>query len=247
MATDRAAPGEGWPWTRDLPTVEGVNLRPSPIWAPIFALTLLSSLACDTNAAKDQAKEAAKEVGELAKDKAREVGEQAKDKAGELADDAVDRGKQLWAERNGQLSDAANGILARGAQAQSDGVEALLSKGQQLAPVAMDVAKTLHSTVDADVDIEPIIQDLDDEEAQRQLDQRIGDMPRVETVNGVDVGFRDVSAWDSGGRESESAYLILWRADTRLIGLVYRSRQRIHIDKMVAEAPRLISLVQGVL
>lgn len=217
------------------------------MFALCFALPLLSSSACDTDSAKDQAKDAAKEVGELAKDKAQEVGEQAKDKAGELADDAVDKGKQLWAERNGQLSDAAQGILDKGAQAQDDGVEALLDKGQQLAPVAMDVAKTLHSTVDSDVDIEPIIQKLDDEDAQNQLDARIGDMPRVETVNGVDVGFRDVSAWDSAGRESESAYLILWRADTHLIGLVYRSRQRIHIDKMVAEAPRLIALVQRVL
>ncbi|PRQ09196.1 hypothetical protein ENSA7_11860 [Enhygromyxa salina] len=213
----------------------------------IFALSLLSLSACDTDAAADQAKDKAKEVGELAKDKAKEVGEQAKDKAGELADSAVGKGKQMWAERNGQLSDAATGILAKGAQAQSDGAEALLAKGKQLAPVALDVAKTLHATVDADVDIEPIIQALDDEDAQRQLDQRIGDMPRVEAVNGVNVGFRDVSAWDSGGRESESAYLILWRAHNHLVGLVYRSHKRIHIDKMVAEAPRLISLVQGAL
>ncbi|KIG17508.1 hypothetical protein DB30_03209 [Enhygromyxa salina] len=224
-----------------------MTARASSTLAPILALNLLCLSACDKDQAQDQAKDKAREVGEQALDKAHEVGVQAKDKAGELADDALDKGKQMWTERNGQLSDAATGILAKGAQVKGDGVEALLQKGQQLAPVAMDVAKTLHASVDSDVDIEPIIQKLDDEDAQRQLDQRIGDMPRVETINGVDVGFRDVSAWDSGGRESESAYLILWRANTHLIGLVYRSRQRIHIDKMVAEAPRLVGLAQGAL
>jgi hypothetical protein len=228
----------------DLPNVDGVTPRASLC----LALTvLLSSSACDVDAAKDQAADKAKKVGEQAKDAAKQASEQAKDKAEQLADEAVDKGKQLWAERNGELSDGARGILAKGAAAQGDGVEALLHKGKQLAPIAFDVAKTLHSTVEGDVDIEPIIQKLDDEDAQQKLDARIGDMPRVETISGVDVGFRDVSAWDSGGRETESAYLILWRADTRLIGLVYRSRQRIHIDKIVAEAPRLISAVQGVL
>ena len=205
--------------------------------------SLVFALACEPDAAKDKARE----VGEQAKDKAGELGDQAKDKAGELADGAVDRGKQLWAERKGELSDGAKGLLAKGAEVEEGGVAALLTKGQQIAPVAFDVAKTINSSLEGDVDIEPIIQDLDDADAQQQLDARISDMPRVETINGVQVGFKDVSQWDSGGRETESAYLILWRADKRLIGLVYRSRSRVNIDKLVEEAPRLIAAVQGVL
>lgn len=203
----------------------------------------LSLPACEPETAKDKAKE----VGEATKDKAGELGEQAKDKAGEAVDKAVDKSKELWAERKGELSEGAKGLLAKGAALESEGVAALLTKGEQIAPVAFDVAKTVNSTMEGDVDIEPIIQDLDDEDAQRQLDQRISDMPRVETIDGVDVGFKDVSQWNSGGRETESAYLILWRADKRLIGLVYRSRSRVNVDKLVEEAPRLIAAVKGVL
>ncbi|PRP93169.1 hypothetical protein ENSA5_44360 [Enhygromyxa salina] len=202
----------------------------------VAALLLAPALACEPDAAKDRAK-----------DRAKEVGEQAKDKAGELAEDAVDKSKELWAERNGELSEGAKSIFAKGASASGEGVEALLSKGQQVAPVAVEIGKSLQSMIDSDVDIEPIVQKLDDDDAQAQLDLRIKDMPRVETIDGVDVGFKDVTQWDSGGRETESAYLILWRADERLLGLVYRSRKRINIDKMVEEAPHLLSLAQGVL
>lgn len=226
-------------------------------------LTVLPLLACEPEAAKEKAKE----VGEAAKEKAKEVGEQAKEvgeqakeagakakeRAGELADDAVDKGRELvaegkekWAERRGELSADAKGILAKGAASSGDGVEALLHNGHQVAPVALEVAKTLHGAVRNDVDVEPIIQNLDDADAQAELDRRIADMPRVETIEGVDVGFKEVTQWDTAGRETQSAYLILWRRDKRLYGLVYRSNHRIDIDKLVAEAPRLIKLVQGV-
>ena len=219
---------------------------------------LCGALACDADGAKDQARDKAREVQDQAKakaaavkdqaaDKAHEVGAQARDKAGELAGDAVDKAGELWAERKGELSDGAKTIVARGASASGEGVEALVVKGEQVAPVAFDVAKTLRNTVDSDVDIEPIVQNLDDEQAQAELDARIADMTQVETIDGLDVGFKDVSQWDTAGRENEAAYLIMWRKDARLYGLVYRSRSRVHLDKMVAEAPRLIGAVQGVL
>lgn len=221
-----------------------------------LTLTIMPLLACEPEAAKEKAKE----VGEAAKEKAKEVGEQAKEvgeqakeagakakeRAGELADEAVDKGKEMWAERRGELSDGAKGILAKGAASSGDGVEALLHNGQQVAPVALEVAKTLHGAVRNDVDVEPIIQNLDDADAQAELDRRIADMPRVETIEGVDVGFKEVTQWDAAGRETQSAYLILWRRDKRLYGLVYRSNHRLDVDKLVAEAPRLIKLVQGV-
>jgi hypothetical protein len=213
-------------------------LRSGTLW---FALVLS---ACSAEEVKDKAEEV--------KDKAKEVGDAAKQKAGELADDAVDKGKQAvdkgkdaLAQRRGELSDGAKGLLARGAAASGDGVESMLTRGVQLAPVALEVGKSLHGAIDSDTDIEPIVQDLEDADAQAELDKRIQDMPRVETIDGVSVGFKDMTQWDSGGRESESAYLILWRADKRLFGLVYRSKKRVNIDKLVAEAPRLIKLAQG--
>lgn len=206
----------------------------------LFVLALAPLAACSE--ATDKAKEKAKEVGEQAADKTKEL-------AGDLSDKAKDKADALWAERpqTGELSDAAKGIFAKGAEASSVGVEALVAKGEQLAPVAVDVAKTLHGLVDGDVDIEPIVQELDNESAQAELDARIKDMPRVETIDGVDVGFKDVTQWDSGGRTTESAYLILWRRENRLLGLIYRSNKRVHVDKLVEEAPRLIGLVSGAL
>ena len=194
--------------------------------------------------AKDKAKEKAKELGEQAADKGKQL-------AGEVGDKAKHKAGELWAERpqtTGELSDAAKGIFEKGAAAsENGGVEALLAKGVQLAPVAVDVAKTLHSAIDSDVEIEPIVQKLDDEQSQAELDMRIKDMPRIETIDGLDVGFKDVTQWDSGGRQTESAYLVLWRRDDRLLGLVYRSQKRVNVDELVAEAPRLIGLVTGAL
>lgn len=205
-------------------------LRPRLVCcAPLLALLALSACSADE-----------------AKDKAKEVGEAAKQKAGELADDAVDKGKQVWETRSGQLSDGAKQMFAKGAETSGDGVESMLHRGVQLAPVALEIAKSVHAAVDSGVEIEPIVQDLDDEQAQAELDRRIEDMPRVETIDGVSVGFKDMTQWNSGRRESESAYLILWRADKRLLGLVYRSHGRINMDKLVADAPRLIALAQGV-
>ncbi len=218
------------------------------------ALALGSSLAlfaCEeaADAAKDKARAVGDQAAEKSKALAGELGDAAKHKADELGDAAKHKAGELWAEApgTGELSDAAKGIFASGAEASGGGVEALLARGEQLAPAALGVGKTLRGFVDNDTSIEPIVQKLDDPAAQAELDARIKDMPRVETIDGVDVGFKDVTQWDSAGRETESAYLILWRREDRLLGLVYRSRKRIHIDKLVAEAPRLLGLVTGAL
>jgi hypothetical protein len=210
---------------------------------PLLLIILsVSALACSEDAAEKAVEKAVDKAVDKAKDKGKEL-------AGDLGDKAKDKAGQLWAERptTGELSDSAKNIFSKGAESSDGSVEALLAKGVQLAPVALDVAKTLHSAIDSDVDIEPIVQKLDDEQGQAELDARIKDMPRVETIDGVDVGFKDVSQWDSGGHESQSAYLILWRREDRLLGLVYRSRKRVHVDQLVEEAPRLIGLVSGAL
>lgn len=205
----------------------------------MLGLVLLSACT-DDPAAKAKAK--ANAIGEQTIDKGKQL-------AGDLRDQAKHKAGELWAERpqTGDLSDRAKSLLAKGAAASGSGVEALLSKGEQLAPVAVDVAKTLSGAIDGDIDIEPIVQKLGDVQAQAELDARIKDMPRVETIDGVEVGFKDVTQWDSGGRETESAYLILWRHNDRLLGLVYRSHKRVDVETLVAEAPRLLGLIKGAL
>ncbi len=222
------------------------------IFAAVSLLSLTPGLgACTTEELADKASDKGRELADKAGDKSRELADKAGDKgkelAGELGDRARDEAGRIWGERpsNGELSDSAMGILRAGAGASGEGAEALLARGEQLAPVAAEVARTLAEVVDSDRMIEPIVQDLDDEAAQAKLDARITDMPRVETIDGVDVGFKDVTQYDSAGRETESAYLILWRRDDRLLGLIYRSKQRLNIDVLVKEAPRLLALVQG--
>ncbi|NVB40059.1 hypothetical protein G6O69_19595 [Pseudenhygromyxa sp. WMMC2535] len=222
--------------------------------APVLAL----ALSCTREQAEDKARAAADEAqrrgqalaGELG-DKAGELGDKAGERgkalAGELGDQASQKGAALWAEHagDGQLSAAVEDLLSRGAAASGQGVESLIAHGEQLAPAAAEVCRGLAEVVDGERIIEPIVQDLADEQAQRELDERIADMPRVETFSGVDVGFKELTQYDTAGRSTESAYLILWRREDKLVGLVYRSRQRIELDVLLAEAPRLLALAQG--
>jgi hypothetical protein len=182
-------------------------------------------------------------------DKAREVGDKAKDKGVELADKAGHKAKSWWADEvpdSGELSENASALLRKGAE-DSGGVEGILTRGVQLAPVALDVAKTLHSAIDSDTVLEPVVQKVDDEAAQAELDDKIAGMPRVEAIDGLSVGFKDMKQYDTGGRTTESAYLVLWRRDDRLLGFVYRSRKRVDLETLVRETPRLVGLVQGAL
>lgn len=217
-----------------------------------LALLLLGAAAsCSKDELEDKAKQAgdkAKQAGAEALEKGKELGEQAGEKSKELAGRAKDGVEDWWSDEapsSGELSDRAKTLLD-GALPEN-GVEAALARGTQLAPAALEIGKAIHGAIDSDTKIEPIIQKVDDQGAQAELDAKIAGMPRVETIEGVSVGFKDMTQYDSGGRTSESAYLVLWRKDDRLLGFVYHSRQRISIDKLVAEAPRLIKLVQGAL
>ncbi len=217
-----------------------------------LALLLLGAAAsCSKEELEDKAKQAgdkAKQAGADALEKGKELGEQAGEKSKELAGRAKDGVEDWWsgeAPSSGELSDRAKTLLD--AALPENGVEAALARGTQLAPVALEIGKAVHGAIDSDTKIEPIIQKVDDPDAQAELDAKIAGMPRVETIEGVSVGFKDMTQYDSGGRTSESAYLVLWRKDDRLLGFVYHSRQRISLDKLVADAPRLIKLVQGAL
>jgi hypothetical protein len=211
--------------------------RSSLIWSARAWLASMLVLGCTAEAVEDKARE----VGNEAKDKAKQAGE-------DLADKAKDKAESWWADDvpdSGELSESAAAMLRKGAD--SGGVEAAVTRGVQLAPVALDVAKTLHSAIDSETLVEPIVQKVDDEDAQSALDAKISDMPRVETMEGVSVGFKDMTQYDTGGRTTESAYLVLWRRDDRLLGFVYRSRKRVDIETLIRETPRLIGIVQGAL
>ena len=96
--------------------------------------------------------------------------------------------------------------------------------------------------------LEPVYQPIgapgdDPETGNAKADAAIKDMGRVEVVDGVSVGFKDLTSTSTRERVSERGYLVLWRKDDHLVGFVYRSRKTIDLEKLVAEAPKLLGLV----
>jgi hypothetical protein len=154
--------------------------------------------------------------------------------------------------RSGQLSDTARSWLRSGAAASQQGIEAVLQRGEQAVPVAMEIGKALTSAVDSDTMFEPIYQEVSGGSPELALrrseaDTAIQGMTRVEVIDGVQVGFKELSSLDLGHRVTEQAYLVVWRQDDRLVGFVYRSRRDIDLGQLVALAPRLIGLVRSAL
>ena len=164
------------------------------------------------------------------------------------------RAARAWAGQLslGELSEAARGWLRQGAGASSSGIEAVLAKGEQVVPVAVEIGRALGGAVDTSTQFEPIYQEVpggSTELAVRraEADAAIQDMPRVELIDGLSVGFKQLSSLDAGRSTSESAYLVMWRQHDRLIGFVFRSRRDVALTELVREAPRLVALVRSVL
>lgn len=152
----------------------------------------------------------------------------------------------------GELSAAAKGWLRRGAEASASSIESVLQKGEQVVPVALEITRALVAAIDTDTAIEPIYQEVAGGSTELALrraeaDAAIRGMARVEPIEGLEVGFKQLSSLDAGTSVSESAYLVMWRQDDRLVGFVFRSRRAIAIDQLVRDAPRLVALVRSVL
>lgn len=215
----------------------------------------------DAEVAAEQAKKKASELASAAGDRAGAAAEQAKVKAGEMASAAGDRTVEAaraardWAGdlvQSGKLSETVEDWLRRGAAASSEGIEAVLKRGEQGIPVALEIGKALVGAVDSDTLIEPIYQEVgggSPELAVRrtEADAAIKAMTRVEVIDGLQVGFKELSSLDLGHHVSEQAFLVVWRQDDRLIGFVYRSRRDIALQQLVAVAPKIVGLVRSAL
>ena len=193
-----------------------------------------SNLAKEGADATDKAAAAAKETSEVATAWATDI----KRSSGELSATA-----SHW------IDDAAK--LAEGSEAT---IETILACGTQVAPTAIEIGTSLSSAVDRDTVFEPIFQSVEvsDEEGaalrtSAEADRAIAAMPRVEVIDGLTIGFKDLTSTTAKERVTESGYLVIWRKDGYLIGFVYRSRQAVDLEKLIADAPRLIALVQSAL
>ena len=126
-----------------------------------------------------------------------------------------------------------------------EGVSKAFESSTEMAPAAIEIGSALYGAYDKDIDFDPIWTKVDTPEGQAELDASIGDMPRVETIDGLKVGFKDLSEKSTAESVSESSYLVLWRQGDRVMGFVYRSKSRIDIEALIDQAPRLIALVRG--
>ena len=224
--------------------------------AMVAGLVMTVMSACEPGS-----EQRAREVGAEVQREAGVLAAKTRDGAGELVVAAGERTAEAaeaagaWAGelvRSGQLSEAARGWLQRGAQASRGGIEALLQRGEQALPVALEIAQALRSAIDSDTRIEPIYQEVggaSPELAARraEADSLIDTMPRVEVIDGLQVGFKDLSSLATDRQISEQAYLVVWRQDDRLIGFIYRSRRSVDLVQLVGLAPRLIGLVRSAL
>ena len=199
----------------------------------------------------EYAKDKGGELADKAKDKGAEGLEYAKDKSAQGYEYAKDKGaeglnaaKIQTIEGGTHLSVKSQAWFWSQAPKDGSGISAIIVKGHQVANVASEISDTVKSAIDSDTQIEPIYQPLDDAAA---ADKAIGDMPRVEVIDGLQIGFEDMGGVHGTTHENQSGYLILWRRETHLVGFIYRSQRKIDIKRLVQEAPRLIALINTTL
>ncbi|MCX4241542.1 hypothetical protein [Paraliomyxa miuraensis] len=233
------------------------------------ALLLLGPLSCDSaddtvKAGEQAAREASQQALDASKKKAGELADEAADASKKAAGELADKSKQAASDladatksgakalfhdltNDGELSQTAKSWL-EGQASGADSVltiETVLVNGVQLAPVALEAAKVLADATDSETVVEPIFQKVHDDPAA--IDQAIGDMPRVQVVDDVTVGFKQIDGLSGTTQVKERGYLVMWRHEDHLVGFVYRSTRTIDLEKLVTETPRLIRLTQKAL
>ena len=227
-------------------------------------LCVLALAACETEGAEEkvaaigkQASDAADKTKKFADD-ATQAGKDAYDTTKRTTDkvvstgkDAADKGKALydsaaraWADipGTGELSDTAKGWLATATDEAT--IEVVVREGKQVAPVAMEIAESVSGAIDSDTAIEPIYQVVEEGQTE-EVDAAIADMPRTEVVDGLTLGFKQIDETSNAKSVKERGYLVTWRDGDHLYGFVYRSKRTIDIDKLVADAPRLLKLARA--
>ena len=239
-------------------TLAGCNDAEDAVKAGGKAVRDASSEAVDASkkAASDLADEAsakASQMGEEAVDASKKAAsdladkavDASKDAASDLADATKDGAKALYDDlrNDGELSQTAKGWLQ--AQAEGTSIETFVVKGVQLTPVALEASKVLYDAVDSETAVEPIFQEITDDPTK--VDAAIGDMPRVEVVEDVTVGFKQLEGLEGAEHVEERGFLVMWRHEDHLVGFVYRSRRTIDLAAVVAETPRLIRMTQKAL
>jgi hypothetical protein len=144
---------------------------------------------------------------------------------------------------SGALSDSATSWLSSKAPAEGS-AESWVTKGVQIAPVAVEIAKVANQAVDDETAIEPVYQKIEPG-GEAKLDESIKAMPRVELINGTTVGFKKLDSIENAKITKEQAVLVLWRKGDYLVGFLYRSKRTIDLELVIKETPRLYALTNA--
>lgn len=190
-----------------------------------FLLSAAAAVACDTSAVEQEAKAQASAAASAVA--------QGKEQAGLALDGAGERLEQstrVW-------------LAAQGASAKPGSIESWLGNGTKALNVVGALSSAIQSSVERETVVQPIVQDVPEGEAPK-VDAAIAEMPRVEVIGGVQVGFRQADELSTEAKTSERAYLVMWRREGRLYGFFYRSKQTVHLDKVVEHAPKLMTAIE---
>jgi hypothetical protein len=203
----------------------------------------------DAGKAAGKSLDDAKNLANKTTDDAKSLASKTTDDVKRFADSTTLAAKKAWAgiTDTGELSSDAAAWMKERATVDGAKVEKVIDKGVQVAPVALEIALVVNAAVDDDTAIEPIYTKIEGEQSEAEVDAAIAGMSRVEVLDGVKVGYSQLSKMDASTKVDEEAYLITWRREDRLIGLVYRSKRTIDLDMIVKETPRLIELTKKAL
>ncbi len=230
--------------------------------SPALVALLLAAVACDQTQKIDDAAKSARQTAEDAAkrtttavddakksigqtvDDAKKTASDASKQAGDLVDTAKNATKRAWAglTNTGELSTTALAWLA--SNTEEEDIRKVLSKGAQVAPVALEIAKTVNAAVDSETAVEPIYQSLEGRDPA-EVDKAISGMSRVEVIDGLKIGYDQLSKLDASTKVDETAYLVTWRHEDHLVGLVYRTKRTIDIDMLIKETPRLVTMTKA--
>ncbi|MBK6517067.1 MAG: hypothetical protein IPM79_20555 [Polyangiaceae bacterium] len=222
-------------------------LRPSLALVSGVGLWLVLALGCD---AEKRAKQLVDGASSGASDLKDGVTTAAKDKVNGMTSAArfevvAAKAKVFGLTDTGAISEAGLEWLSSQKPADgSTGVEGVVAKGIQIAPVVIEAHRVMNQAVDEDTAIEPIYQPIEAGK-EPELDASIKAMPRMDVVDGVTVGFKKLDSIENTKIKKEQAVLVLWRRDTHLVGFLYRSHRTVDLEVVVTETPRLYKLMNA--
>ncbi len=197
------------------------------------ALALASGCSKKNDDAKAKANEQASSLKERGSELAA-VAEAQKQKAIDHLKAIAADGEKYWDHREEHARAAVEAVRPYADRAGTS-VSSIIVAGQQVVDKVGAIAREVGPKVGAGLGIQIIYEKLGDAGARAALDRAIGQMPRVEVIDGLTVGFSP---------QSKRQYLVVWRQGDALVGFVYTSLVDRIIDDVVARAPGLVKLVR---